>query len=220
MSIFGFLLPEVTHSVRSEIRLKRRYDQAAGGWHKGLVRLGYPAAYRRLVSAAPPASDALVVDIGTGSGLLAETWVDVSGPPQRLLLVDRSQEMLRRASMRFAARGIEADVVEGAIGSNALEECSATVLLCAHVLEHLDNPSQGLRWIWSRMCPGGQLFLAVSRPHWCTALLRWKWGHRAYSSAEVSALLEAAEFVEIRTVPFVSGPPSRTSMGYVAKRPH
>ena len=205
--------------ARRAARLAALYDRAATTWHEGLTRLGYPAAYRHLVGSGTHHSAARVIDVGAGSGLLAETWVQAAGRPLTLALLDPSADMLARADCRLRAEGIAPRLLLDGIGCEAVKLGSADVVLCAHVLEHLDTPLAALIWMRERLCPGGQVFLAVSRPHWCTALLRWKWGHRAYRPEEMTGLLEEAGFAGIETVPFPSGPPSRTSMGYRAQRP-
>ncbi len=199
--------------------LTARYAQAARNWHSGIVRLGYPEAYLRLLAARKARAKDHVLDVGTGSGLFSEIWHRSNGPPASLTLLDPCRPMLSDACARMAELGASFDAIESGIGTEAIPSESADVVLCAHVLEHLDDPLEGLSWVRSRLVPGGTAFLAVSRPHWCTALLRWRWGHRAYGPEVMFELLNRAGFSEIELVPFVAGPPSRTSMGYVANRP-
>ncbi|MFL4470877.1 hypothetical protein ACERZ8_13650 [Tateyamaria armeniaca] len=61
--------------------------------------------------------------------------------------------------------------------------------------------------------------MAISKPHWCTALVRWRWGNAAYPPEHSRAMLERAGFTDIITHPFRTGPPSRVSCGYIARRP-
>jgi SAM-dependent methyltransferase len=102
---------------------------------------------------------------------------------------------------------------------NRVIEAGYDVVLVAHVIEHLPDTDAALRWILTRLRPGGRLYLSASRPHWCTAILRWKWGHRAFRPEDFVARLSRAGFAEIRHVPYSAGPPSRTSAGYAAVRP-
>ena len=67
--------------------------------------------------------------------------------------------------------------------------------------------------------PGGRLVLALSKPHWCTALVRWRWGNAAYTPDHAKTMLAQAGFTHITAHPFPSGPPSRVSHGYIARRP-
>lgn len=208
--------------------LVARYDRAAAGWQRRIAQLGYPAAYAHLMARAladgRPAG--AVLDAGTGSGAMARALVaQARGGVTRLVLLDPSRPMLDEAATALRARvaggaagEVEAARVEtvlGAIGSKGVADRFDTVL-CGHVIEHLDDPLAALAWLRDRLAPGGRLVLAVSRPHWCTALIRAVWGSRAYPPARVCAMLRQAGCTGISVVPFPAGPPSRTSCGYVA----
>lgn len=198
-------------------RLVARYDSVAHRWHRKVSRLGYPAAYAALF--ADSAHGARVLDIGTGTGAMAEAWCRVVGTPKELVLLDPSREMLDQAGRRLARWAVPMRRLAAGAGSDEVPEERFDVVLLAHVLEHLPDPDSTLAWIRTRLRPGGTLYLAASRPHWCTALLRWVWGHQAFSPEDMRARLERAGLVQISTIPFPIGPPSRTSMGYIASRP-
>ena len=193
--------------------LLRAYDRAAAGWHAGISKLGYPGAYRAFLEACPPDRAGHVLDAGTGSGAFAAAFAESAGVPERLVLLDPSAPMLAEAGARLRGLGAEPEMVEDGVGA-ALGDARFDVVLCAHVIEHLPDPGAALAWLVGRLAPGGRLYLAASRPHWCTALLRWKWGHRAYRPEEIAAMAAAAG-AEARPFAFPAGPPSRTSMGYV-----
>ena len=106
--------------------------------------------------------------------------------------------------------------IHGSIESLHRSGRSYDLILCAHVVEHAARPHKDLAVLRSMLAPGGSLLLIVSKPHLCTWLLRWKWGHRAFTPAQVARLLAAAGLAGVDIVPFYSGPPSRTSMGYLA----
>lgn len=202
------------------IALRRRpltdlYDATARTWHGAVDRLGYPAAYRLLIETAPmPAGS--VLDAGCGSGHFALAWIRRVGAPVRLTLLDPSQAMLDEAASRV---GLVSETVNDGIGCDAIAPGGMDAILCAHVIEHLDDPESALAWVLSRLRPGGRLYLAASQPHWCTAILQWRWGHRAIRPHEMRAMLRRAGFAGVREVAFAAGPPSRTSRGYIADRP-
>lgn len=204
--------------ARTRPSLADLYADVAAGWQAGIERLGYPAAYGALFAAAPPGAPGRVLDLGTGSGAFAEAALRAAGrPAEHLALLDTSREMLVAAEARLAGRA-PITFHHAPVGTDALPEAGFDTVLAAHVVEHLGDPAGALRWCRARLAPGGRLYLAVSRPHWCTALLRWKWGHRAYRPEAVLALLKGAGFADARHIAFPAGPPSRTSAGYVAVR--
>lgn len=194
------------------------YGRVAETWQGGIERLGYPAAYAALFAAAPPPAPGRMLDLGTGSGAFAAACLRAApSRPDALTLLDTSAEMLDRAREHLATMGLAPECIHSGIGADALAARTFDTILAAHVIEHLDDPHAALAWCRDRLAPAGQLYLAVSRPHWCTALLRWKWGHRAYRPEVMLEMLSQAGFRGLRHVPFPSGPPSRTSAGYVAR---
>ncbi len=196
--------------------LRAAYDSAARNWGDTVSRLGYPAAYRTFLAAFPPRSPGKVLDAGCGTGAFARAFVDIAGAPEALTLLDSSAPMLAAAETAF--RDVPVALVEAGLGTDRIGPGTCDTVLCAHVIEHVPTPEAALSWLLSRLKPGGQLYLAASRPHWCTALLRWKWGHRAFREAQMLAMLHGAGAGSVRSFAFPVGPPSRTSRGYVALR--
>ncbi|MBT8473940.1 MAG: class I SAM-dependent methyltransferase [Alphaproteobacteria bacterium] len=195
------------------------YDAISDRWQAGLDRLGYPAAYAELFRAGPAQAPGRMLDLGTGSGAFAMAALQRCGPADRVVLLDISDRMLGEAARRLAATGVTVETLAAPVGSDALAPEVFDTVLAAHVIEHLDDVPAALAWCRRRLVSGGHFYLCVSRPHWCTALLRWKWGHRAYAPDRMMALLAGAGFRDIRHVAFSSGPPSRTSAGYIATAP-
>jgi SAM-dependent methyltransferase len=203
--------------------LRLRYDAVALRWQEMLSGLGYPEAYAVLAREHGARTEQLVcrrvLDVGTGTGALAAAVSDAQGRLLALDLLDISPAMLAIAKDRLETSAACVRTFPGAIGQMRLVARSYDAVLCAHTLEHLDDPEEGIAWMRHLLHPGGQLVLAVSKPHWCTALIRWRWGNRAYPPAEVVAMLKRQGFADVRVVPFPSGPPRRTSCGYIASMP-
>ena len=203
-------------ALSSDATLTRRYDAEAGRWHRMVTNLGYDRAYRQLVEGADFAPRLL--DVGTGSGALAMQFIKSAGA-QHVDLMDLSSEMLVRAAGLVGSTGVAHSAHCCGLGSIEILEGSYDAVLCGHVIEHVPDPLGALRWLLGRLRPDGALYLSVSRPHWCTALIRWKWGNRAYRPEDVAEMLKSAGASEVRIVRYRSGPPSRTSCGYVVRRP-
>jgi len=202
----------------AKVPLSSLYAQFSHRWHSDITRLGYPAAYDELMTALPASGPApTVLDAGCGTGALAQAWLKNNQTHSALHLLDSSADMLCQARSNLSQ--VPNTVFhQDILGSTAIPENSCDLLLSAHVVEHLDTPQDGLSWFASRLRKGGQIALSVSKPHWCTALVRWRWGHKAFTPSDVHSMLTTTGFTNIQTVPFSKGPPSRTSCGYVAIR--
>ncbi|MFY0618744.1 MAG: class I SAM-dependent methyltransferase [Shimia sp.] len=202
----------------AEAQLSSLYARFSDRWHRDITRLGYPSAYDELIARLPETSQpSTVLDAGCGTGALAQAWLKTGQPYSVLTLLDTSQEMLMQAR-RNLAHVPKIVSLNAALGSSEIQPNTCDLVLSAHVIEHLDTPESGLSWFAQCLRPGGQVALSVSKPHWCTALVRWRWGHKAFTPNQVQSMLTAAGFVDIRALPFSKGPPSRTSYGYIATR--
>lgn len=200
--------------MQTTSQLRAAYDRAAGGWSGRMAALGYAAAYRGLVAAAGPFGAATVLDVGCGAGDFAAAWQAERGTGARLTLVDPAPGMLAQAAARFAGAEVLCD------GLAALRRLAPQeVILCAHVIEHLDDPGAGLAAMRAVLAPGGRLLLVVSKPHWCNALIWLRWRHRSLAPAEVRRLIAAAGLCARAEHAFAAGPPARTSRGYLVTHP-
>ena len=220
--------------------LVERYSIASATWHDAIHRLGYLDAYAELVQhAATTVGVALdtplgarsapaVLDAGCGTGafsLMFGRWRASSRngahqptSPMRVDLLDPSPRMLTAALHRHRSEGADAHLVCGTIDALPTNDARYDVVLCSHVLEHATDPHAALARLRSVLVPDGTLLLVVSQPHWCTQLLQLKWGSASWLPREVLAMLRRAQFDDVNTVRFSKGPPSRTSVGYVARR--
>ncbi|MEM1430322.1 MAG: class I SAM-dependent methyltransferase [Pseudomonadota bacterium] len=201
-----------------EQSLAARYDAAAPKWHDKMRALGYYDGYLGFLSEPghAPVPQARVLDIGAGTGAMAEAWVAVHGAPAEMTLLDPSAAMLDSAVGALRRHGVEARAVAA-----GLEQADglplADEVLAAHLIEHFDDASAALALLRARLKPDGRLRLVVSKPHWCNAIVWLRWRHRCYTPPAVRALLRDAGFALEMEYAFPSGPPSRTSRGYVAR---
>lgn len=193
-----------------------RYDQVAPRWGDKMRTLGYYDAYLGFLTAErEPATPGLsVVDIGAGTASFSEAWVASRGRPRGLTLLDPSRVMLDRGRAVLRQRGIEPSLVQGRLGEVDFEP--ADIALAAHVIEHCPDPLTALRQMAKAVRPGGKLYLVVSKPHWCNAIIWLQWRHRTFGRDEIFDLLQKAGFTVERSYAFPAGPPSRTSQGIVA----
>ncbi|MGB3554366.1 MAG: class I SAM-dependent methyltransferase [Jannaschia sp.] len=197
--------------------LPARYDRAAARWRDKMRVLGYYDGYLGFLSAPGPRPEpaSRVIDVGAGTAAFSEAWVAVNGVPGDLLLLDPSAGMLDRACGILARRGVAVRTQAGYLGEEPSPD-PADEVLAAHILEHVPDPLLALRQMRGLLRPGGRLRLVLSRPHWCNAIIWLQWRHRTFSRAEARDLLAAAGLRLESEYDFPSGPPSRTSRGFVA----
>jgi ubiquinone/menaquinone biosynthesis C-methylase UbiE len=203
-------------------RLASRYESIAPRWGRRIARLGFPGAYRALVSEAlsrlPVSAEALdVLDLGCGDGALAEALANLLGPRAELTLLDLSPAMLRAAEARLGPG--RARLVAGDVVSAALAPATRDIVASAHLLEHLPDPRAAARRMADMLRPGGVLILCVSKPHWCSRLVWFAWRHRVFTQYEMLAMLGEAGLTDLHCWQPAVGPPRRLSLAYAGRKP-
>lgn len=193
-----------------------KYDQAAVGWDKKVLRMGYSSAYQEFLQGHIEASHP-VLDIGTGTGLFADAWL-ATGGSRKLTLIEPSVPMLRVAHARFAAASIPVEGIATTL-ENYRPTRSFHTVLAAHAIEHCDDPARAMEKLSMCLCPNGKLILVVSKPHWCNWFIWLRYRHRWYAPEALRQWAHAAGLDHVTTHTFTSGPPSRTSLGYVFVKP-
>lgn len=203
---------------RTDIQSTSRYDIAAPRWGDKMRTLGYYDAYLGFLSEQHrrPGGDASVIDVGSGTGAFAEAWVAINGAPRDLTLLEPSRAMLERGQAALSRRGVAPKLVQSLLGIATV--APAHEVLAAHVIEHCPDPLVALRQMRDLLLPGGRLYLVVSKPHWCNAIIWLQWRHRTFQENEITGLIRAAGFDIEMIYAFPFGPPSRTSRGIVAVR--
>lgn len=198
--------------------LSVKYDRAAPAWGDKMRLLGYSDAYLGFLAseAERAASGQRVLDIGCGSGAFADVWAAMQGPDHAITLLDPSREMLRRADAQLKRRGVNTELAQCLLEDHS-NPAPYTVLLAAHVIEHVPDPVACLRKMRDLADEGAQLWLIVSKPHWCNAIIWFQWRHKAYAPESVRRFLSQSGWELSEEYAFPSGPPSRTSRGYLAR---
>ncbi|RMA42489.1 hypothetical protein D9R08_10395 [Rhodophyticola porphyridii] len=120
--------------------------------------------------------------------------------------------MLERGRACLRGLGVEPVLIQSMLGDTVLEP--AHEALAAHILEYCPDPAAALTQIRDTLRPGGRLYLVVSKPHLCNAIISLQWRHRTFGRAEILTLVHEGGFAVEGSYALPSGPPSRTSMDY------
>lgn len=116
--------------------------------------------------------DAVVADLGCGTGQLAEVLSPFVG---RVIGIDESPAMLRAARARLAGRK-NVELREGALESLPLQPREAHVAILSLVLQYIADPVALLTAVRKALRPAGRLLILDMRSH-DRADLREQMGH-------------------------------------------
>ena len=144
--------------------IRAAYDATGEAWGDGPARV-YRALARPVLDALDDVRGARVLDIGTGSGVLADELVRRGA---RVVGVDLSHGMLRRGAQRRPP-SVVADVRALALAAGCVDLVTASF-----VLNHLDDPVLGLREVRRVLRPGGRVLATTfegDAPHPAKQLL-------------------------------------------------
>ena len=138
------------------------YDGVSETFGRLSDRFSAPLA-RRLVDAAQVRPSQRVLDVGTGTGVVALEAAARVGAEGSVLGIDISEEMLATARAK-AARLPQADRVElrrADVQALDLADASFDAVVSLFAIHHLSDPAEALRHMHRVLRPGGRLAVAV-----------------------------------------------------------
>jgi SAM-dependent methyltransferase len=195
-------MSEVDHAVAGagKGRSAKEWEQHWDAFDDA-TRLGPAPAYRRgLIFAAlgRAAAPTRLLDLGCGQGDFLQA-AGAQFPQAELVGVDLSEVGLASAQKKVPrARLVQADFSN----ESPLPEWltgSVSHMVCAEVVEHLDQPAPFLRKAATLLAPGGELIITV--PGGPRSAFDLQIGHRRhYSPAELGALAAEAGLSPVRLV--------------------
>jgi ubiquinone/menaquinone biosynthesis C-methylase UbiE len=142
------------------------YDEVTAEFDRFVERLSPPLA-RRIVALGEVRSGERVLDVGTGTGIVALHAADAVGAAGRVVGIDLSARMLAVARGKAQSAGVEARLELKRMDAEALEleDRAFDVVLSLFALLHFPAPLAALAEMRRVLRPGGRLVVAVgSRP--------------------------------------------------------
>jgi demethylmenaquinone methyltransferase / 2-methoxy-6-polyprenyl-1,4-benzoquinol methylase len=171
--------------------LPRRYDALSAAlsfWQD-------PRWRRALVSAVAPRAGDRVLDVATGTGMVA---AELLGRADCSVVgIDQSAEMLAAARRRFAAEaGSRVELIEGQAEALPFADESFDALTFTYLLRYVDDPAATMRELARVLRAGGRIAsLEFGVPPWPPARAAW----RLYTAVGLPALgrMASREWFEV-----------------------
>ncbi|MBP2320280.1 ubiquinone/menaquinone biosynthesis C-methylase UbiE [Kibdelosporangium banguiense] len=186
---------------------RRKYDELADRYEEIFPYVAEVG--KLLVEHASPPSGARLLDVGAGRGAVARAALSLGCT---VTAVDASQGMVERLACDFP--DIEARQMDA--GALAFPDASFDVVAAGFVIQVLPDPDVALAEAHRVLVPGGTIALSlekqsVGRLRWLYELAAEYFGtpvpsdndedNGAVSSAQLDALLQAADFTNLATIP-------------------
>jgi demethylmenaquinone methyltransferase / 2-methoxy-6-polyprenyl-1,4-benzoquinol methylase len=146
------------HAISLFAPLGRSYDRVGA-----TLSLGQDPRWRRFLVSRIPGDGGHVLDVATGTGLVAALLVRAGHPVTGL---DQSEAMLAQARERFDGA---VTLVEASAEALPFADCTFDHLTFTYLLRYVDDPAQALRELVRVVRPGGtvaMLEFAVPRGAW------------------------------------------------------
>jgi SAM-dependent methyltransferase len=138
-----------------------------------------------------------VADLGCGEGYLT---IEASRFASRVIAVDRSAEVLKRARALAARRGVSnVTWKRGELENLPLPDGSVDVALFSQALHHAADPARALAEGARVLVPGGRVLALDLREHdqaWVRERLGDRW--LGFSREQLSALLKGSGLVDVK----------------------
>jgi demethylmenaquinone methyltransferase/2-methoxy-6-polyprenyl-1,4-benzoquinol methylase len=156
--------------------LPRRYDLLSAA----LSLRQDPRWRRALVDAVAPRSGDRILDVATGTGMVAAELL--SRASCSVVGIDQSAEMLAAARARFAARSasggtpaVEVELIEGQAEALPFADASFDALTFTYLLRYVEDPPATMRELARVLRPGGRMAsLEFGVPPWPPARVAWR----------------------------------------------
>jgi demethylmenaquinone methyltransferase/2-methoxy-6-polyprenyl-1,4-benzoquinol methylase len=150
--------------------LPRRYDALSAAlsfWQD-------PRWRRALVSAVAPQPAERVLDVATGTGMVAAELL--ARADCSVVGVDQSAEMLAAARSRFAAVArSRVELIEGQAEALPFPDASFDALTFTYLLRYVEDPAATIRELARVVRPGGRVAsLEFGVPPWAPARAAWR----------------------------------------------
>jgi ubiquinone/menaquinone biosynthesis C-methylase UbiE len=130
-----------------------------------------------------------ILDVGSGAGQIAGHLLEYADPDAQITCVDLSQPMLCRARRRL--RSDRPAYVAADLSALPFADSSFDGVTCGYVLEHVRDPSDGLRELARVMCHGARMLLLTTEDNFSGAWTSRFWCCQTYNREDLKRLCES-----------------------------
>lgn len=130
-----------------------------------------------------------ILDVGSGAGQIVQHLLDYADSDARIVGVDLSHQMLKRARQRLKSERpvfITADLSALPFANESFDG-----ITCGYVLEHLPDPSVGLGEMARVLQTGGRMFLLTTEDTFSGAWTSRLWCCQTYNRRELKAICDS-----------------------------
>jgi demethylmenaquinone methyltransferase/2-methoxy-6-polyprenyl-1,4-benzoquinol methylase len=162
--------PRKCHALQLFADLPRRYDAVSAA-----LSFGQDPRWRRaLVRGLAPARGERILDVATGTGLVAAELL--AHAECAVVGVDQSAEMLAAARARFALRGSRSvELLRAEAERLPFADASFDAVSFTYLLRYVDDPRATMRELARVLRPGGRIAsLEFGVPPWLPARVAWR----------------------------------------------
>jgi demethylmenaquinone methyltransferase / 2-methoxy-6-polyprenyl-1,4-benzoquinol methylase len=173
--------PRKQHALKLFVELPSRYDELGAA----LSLFQDPRWRRAMVAAVEARPHERVLDVATGTGLVAQALVRRYGC--RVVGIDQSGAMLERARAKLRCDSALTDrieLLEGEAESLPFDDGEFDHLTFTYLLRYVDDPAATLRELGRVVRPGGR----VASLEFCVPRGAWLWAWRLYTRLALPAL--------------------------------
>jgi ubiquinone/menaquinone biosynthesis C-methylase UbiE len=173
-------------------RIKEVYGGAQGAWLStaSLISLHVPLG-KRLIRTRRFDLRGMksILDVGSGAGQIAGHLLEYADPDTKITCVDLSQPMLCRARRRLSSD--RPAYVAADLSALPFADSSFDGVTCGYVLEHVRDPSDGLRELARVMCHGARMLLLTTEDNFSGAWTSRFWCCQTYNREDLKRLCES-----------------------------
>jgi 2-polyprenyl-3-methyl-5-hydroxy-6-metoxy-1,4-benzoquinol methylase len=146
-------------------RLREVYERRAALEYPEPVSLPDPTLDRKFERLVATVASRLpcerFLDAGCGDGRYLAALASLPQRPRQVVGTDISERILATARRAAEQAGIEAELVRANLEALPFEDGSFDLVLCTQVIEHLLDPSAGVRGVARVLRPGGTVILST-----------------------------------------------------------